>query len=548
AETVTEDGETGWALTDLDCTGDDDFSEAGSTATLDVEPGETIVCTFTNTKDATLTVIKDAIPDDPQDFSFTNTGFAPATDLLDDDGDETNTLKSSVTYTFSGSDFDAGAETVTEDGETGWALTDLDCTGDDDFSEAGSTATLDVEPGETIVCTFENTKLGSITIVKDAVPNDAQDFEFDPTASLQANNFFLDDDANATLSNQKVFGSLLPGSYGVDEVNIPSLWDLTDISCTGDTGGVTEGTAGVSIDLAAGENVTCTFENTKRGTIIVEKQTVPDGSPGGFVFTGDAAGTLQDGGQITVGNLVPGPYTSTEADPTGIFFQLTSITCDDQASTTPSSGVIEPNGAGGTATFNLDPGETVKCVFTNTKAIHPGTIGFWRNWRNHYNSTEFQYLIDYLKANNPSVYASLTITKYDAIFDFPKGLGRDQMILAQLTAVKSNLAISDEGACFGLEQKNDDIFLNGSLVDLSPIPGATDYFDTNNDDKVTIEEVVDVIEGHWTGSLQPSYPKKWNDGFSSFSPLTDDQIITVLTGINEGWLIMDSGDGPSNCP
>ncbi|HEU4526851.1 MAG TPA: hypothetical protein VFT80_02845, partial [Actinomycetota bacterium] len=139
-KTVTETVPTGWTLTNITCTGDTtgvligsdaDFDAGDTSVEVPIDAGDSVSCTFTNTKDATLTVIKDAIPDDAQDFSFTNTGFAPATDLLDDDGDETNTLKSSVTYTFSGSDFDAGAETVTEDGETGWALTDLDCTGDD---------------------------------------------------------------------------------------------------------------------------------------------------------------------------------------------------------------------------------------------------------------------------------------------------------------------------------------------------------------------------------------------------------------------------------
>ena len=32
--------------------------------------------------------------------------------------------------------------------------------------------------GETVTCTFTNRKLGQITVVKDAIPNDAQDFSF----------------------------------------------------------------------------------------------------------------------------------------------------------------------------------------------------------------------------------------------------------------------------------------------------------------------------------------------------------------------------------
>ena len=49
----------------------DDGSAPGS---ISLEPGETVTCTFTNTKRALLTIVKESIPDDPQDFGFTITG------------------------------------------------------------------------------------------------------------------------------------------------------------------------------------------------------------------------------------------------------------------------------------------------------------------------------------------------------------------------------------------------------------------------------------------------------------------------------------------
>ncbi len=122
---------------------------------------------------------------------------------------------------------------------------------------------------------------------------------------------------------------------------------------------------------AAGETVTCTFTNTKRGTIIVEKQTSPDGATGNFTFTGTAAGTISDNGRIIVPNLVPGTYTSTEADPSPSF-ALGFILCDDGTSLTPSTVSL----ANRLATFKLDPGETVTCVFTN---VQRGTITIIKN-------------------------------------------------------------------------------------------------------------------------------------------------------------------------
>lgn len=208
---------------------------------------------------------------------------------------------------------------------------------------------------------------GSITIIKDVVPNGAQDFAF-TTTGTGLSNFSLDDDSDATLSNSTTFTGLASGSYSVTETGV-SGYDLTSIVCTDPTtdSTVNLGTGTASIELDPNENITCTFTNTARGTIIVEKQTTPDGSSQTFTYTGDASGTISDGQQIVVNNLAPGTYTSTESDP-GATFALQSIVCDDGSSTTASSGDVATR----TATFNLDPGETVKCVFSN--ALQTGRI------------------------------------------------------------------------------------------------------------------------------------------------------------------------------
>jgi hypothetical protein len=157
--------------------------------------------------------------------------------------------------------------------------------------------------------------------------------------------------------------NLVPGnSFSVSET-VPSGWDLATPSCAlygGAATGTASATGVTGIVVQPGKTTTCTFRNTKRGTIIVEKQTDPDNAPGNFTFTGTAAGTISDNGTLTVGNLVPGMYSSVEANPTPNF-DLVSITCDDQGSLNVSSG----NVTNGTAYFKLDPGETVKCTFTN---------------------------------------------------------------------------------------------------------------------------------------------------------------------------------------
>jgi hypothetical protein len=96
--------------------------------------------------------------------------------------------------------------------------------------------------------------------------------------------------------------------------------------------------------------------------IIVEKQTSPDGDPTQFTFAGTPEGTISDGEQLSR-SVEPGRYTATETVPAG--WDLTSIVCDDGN----SSGDV----GSATATFNAEAGETVTCVFANTK--HDPSIG-----------------------------------------------------------------------------------------------------------------------------------------------------------------------------
>jgi uncharacterized repeat protein (TIGR01451 family) len=187
------------------------------------------------------------------------------------------------------------------------------------------------------------------TIVFKKITNPSPDptntcFNFTAGGGLSPTNFCLKN------SEMQTFADVLSGSgYSISET-VPSGWDLASATCD-------DGSSVNSISVSAGEIVTCTFTNTKRGAIIVEKQTNPDGAQGSFTFTGTASGTISDDQTITVNNLVPGTYTTTENDPLPAF-ELASISCDD----TNSTGNLSTR----TATFNVEAGETVKCTFTNT--------------------------------------------------------------------------------------------------------------------------------------------------------------------------------------
>lgn len=142
--------------------------------------------------------------------------------------------------------------------------------------------------GANISCTITNTSnRGQITIVKDAVPNDAQDFAF-TTSGTGWSSFALDDDADPALPNTRSF-TLAPGTYTVTETALAG-WSLTGLSCSGDTDGGTTAnlaTATATIDLDANERIVCTYTNTRRqADLRVTKSASPAGSvPAGQTIT-----------------------------------------------------------------------------------------------------------------------------------------------------------------------------------------------------------------------------------------------------------------------
>jgi hypothetical protein len=146
---------------------------------------------------------------------------------------------------------------------------------------AGTSTTLAVQPNDQWTCTITNTRYGSVTIVKDTVPDDAQDFSFSATGGLSPATFTLDDDADPTLPNTQVFGNVLPGQYGVSETN-PGFWRLYALLCSDPTNdSARDGTTNTAvINLAAGEDVTCTFYNGLSTAVDVKSFTATAGGRG----------------------------------------------------------------------------------------------------------------------------------------------------------------------------------------------------------------------------------------------------------------------------
>jgi hypothetical protein len=277
-----------------------------------------------------------------------------------------------------------------------------------------------VDAGDTPSCTFVNTKQGSIKIIKDVVPaNDPQDFAYTAAGTgMSPANFSLDDDLDGTLPNEQLFSGLLPNGARTVTETVPAGWDITNIACTGQTGstivigaagGFNAGDNSVSVTLAAGENIVCTFTNTKRATVTVNKREggglpltrawefqIRSGATPAASGTIEATGTAvlatgvvnfacspQDATCVNVGgiaNLVPGNYQLCEINmPAGWANNIAGFTPNGEAAEGADNGnecinITLAAGATGVPTGVPNPIDN---------APPPGgdarTIGYWKN-------------------------------------------------------------------------------------------------------------------------------------------------------------------------
>lgn len=227
----------------------------GATSRIYIGKNDNIICTFTNTRDmGSLTLTKRAYPTSSQEFNFTISGTA-VTPVLIDDGTGKNNSSGPISLP-------TGSYTVSEATVPGWESDGATCNGADAKFENG-VLSLNVTKNAVINCTFVNTQLAQLTIVKDAQPNGSRSFGFTstiPDGNGEDTSFELSDDGIG-LANSKAFQDLKPGTYTITETKTDA-WKLDDIACTGT--GVTTVRDGykLTVTLAAGAKASCTFVNT----------------------------------------------------------------------------------------------------------------------------------------------------------------------------------------------------------------------------------------------------------------------------------------------
>ncbi len=240
-----------------------------------------------------ITIIKDAVPDGPQDFHFATriSGGTQCTPVagfdLDDDTDPT--LLNSITFPFT-----AGCDLSNSFREfvppSGWVLSNISCTGatnsfvaivgatanqTNGFEPGDNQVTIDLASNEAVVCTFTNSQVTTtptptptatltprppclINISKETVPASNLGFTFNATWTTQPTPF--------TISPGNTFSAQVPcdHSYSVTETPMPG-WTLTNIGCAVvGTGSFTTSVPTVRITVVhPGDIVNCQFTNTR---------------------------------------------------------------------------------------------------------------------------------------------------------------------------------------------------------------------------------------------------------------------------------------------
>ncbi len=168
-----------------------------------------------------VTIVKDAEPDAEQDFLFTGT-----LDTFSLDGDPNSAV--SNTYTAIKS---VGSYSITEVPVGGWAVGSIVCTDPDNgttTSLGNQTATLDVDTGEVIQCTFLNTQLGGSS--SDSASSDQSSSEENNSSSEDGASSESNESSSESSAEESSAQSSDEGSSSVDDSSASSSEESAESS------------------------------------------------------------------------------------------------------------------------------------------------------------------------------------------------------------------------------------------------------------------------------------------------------------------------------
>ncbi|HZB34479.1 MAG TPA: hypothetical protein VE440_00265, partial [Gaiellaceae bacterium] len=331
----------------------------GANGAVDIAPGATVTCAFTNTKKPQLTVVKKIVGG-----NGTTDAFDVKVDGATKIDDATSTAPagtSSGAFTVS-----AGTHSVTEtlgDGSTAVDPSDWIVSFGGDCDAGGQ---VSVQDDESKTCIITNSKLPKLEVVKQIEGGDGSSFDIsvDTTKVL--------DDAGDGASDERTYA---PGSYTVSETfgdggAIGSDWTVVYSGDCDQSGSVT---------LAYGDAKTCTITNKRKPKLTVVK-VIAGGNGAAFDLKVNGSTVLDDvggaGGQVTNTYAVDTSYavaetmangdavdpavweTSTSGDCAGTLAAGDDKTCTITNKRKPRLTVIKQIIGGDGSSFDISVGAT----------------------------------------------------------------------------------------------------------------------------------------------------------------------------------------------
>jgi sugar lactone lactonase YvrE len=230
-----------------------------------------------------------------------------------------------------------------------------------------------------------------LTIRQQSQPQSVTNFRFGSEPTTGIGRFVLDDpaaDDGDGVSNSKTF-TVNPGSYTLTQVELANWW-VSAIDCTPFIkGNVTLAQRNVLVTIAAGDQVTCTFTNQRRGAIFVRLFHDVNGNgvrnsseawlPGWNVQLYQAPGQLlgaqnsDSTGAVRFTQLLPGNYVVCEVLPPGWF--LTAPSAYDPAYGQPCQSLTVTSGGSASVRFgNHTQPVTVNSAASADLAVHTGPL------------------------------------------------------------------------------------------------------------------------------------------------------------------------------
>jgi uncharacterized repeat protein (TIGR01451 family) len=324
--------------------------------------GDQVTCTFVNVRKPEVRLVKDLVPNADAgrfDLSIAGTSYANGGNGF---GDLENTGFKQVAI---------GSVAISEAAHSGTTIGNYTSTvscnsGKTVGNNTGTAGSITVAAGDQVTCTFVNTRKPEVRLVKDLVPNaDAGRFDLSIAGTSYDNGGNGFGDLENTGFKQVAIGSVAIAEAAHTGTSLTNY--NSTVSCNSSkTVGSNTGTSG-SITVDAGDQVTCTFVNTRKPQLKLAKVTDPTNDPGKFDFTiegnlnnngGSGYGNGQNTGfvNVSIGSVA---FSESGHSGTTLSEYASTLACDNK---TPS-----PNG-GTSGTVSMAAGEQTTCTFTNKHA------------------------------------------------------------------------------------------------------------------------------------------------------------------------------------